>query len=95
MRQWQIEGRDGANPPFWRAEFPFHRYTENQMIELLRLLVAKEELSIAEICASTGRKRSGRAALLEVHRSFRPYSLSCGSGRYFIARVTDEIAPAK
>jgi hypothetical protein len=58
------------------------------MIELLRLLVAKEELSLAEIVASTGRKRPRRAALLDVHRQFEPYALSCGSQRWFTARVT-------
>lgn len=86
-RIWIIEGRDGSGPFAWRAEGPLSRYSERQMEELLRLLVAKAELSFDEIFASTGRKRGGRSALLEVHRSFKPFALTCGSGWWFTARV--------
>lgn len=86
-RIWVIEGRDGAGPVSWRAEVPLGRYSEGQMEELLRLLVAQAELSFDDILKSTGRKRPGRAGLLDVHRQFRPPALSCGSGWWFTARV--------
>ncbi len=85
-RSWLIEGRDGLEV-FWRAEVPLGRYSERQMEELLKLLVAQAELTLDEICASTGRKRKGRAELLSVQRQYMPFTLSCGSGRWFTARV--------
>jgi hypothetical protein len=85
-RVWLIEGRDGLEI-VWRAEVPFGRYSERQMGELLRLLVARAELSFDEICASTGRRRKSRAGLLEVHRQTKPFALMCGSNFFFTARV--------
>jgi hypothetical protein len=92
MSHWVIEARDGAGPVIWRAVVPFTRYSEQQMEELLRLLVAKAELSFDEICASTGRKRKSRAALLDVHRQMNPYALMCGSGLHFTARLRESYA---
>lgn len=86
-RMWVVEGRDGANSVLWSAKVPFGRYSERQMEDLLRLLVARAELTFDEILASTGRRRSSRAALLNVHHQMQPYGLSCGCGRWFTARV--------
>jgi hypothetical protein len=91
VRMWLIEGRDGGGPVAWRAKVPFGRYSEGAIEELLRLLVARAELNFDEILGSTGRKRSGRSALLEVHHSFQPYALSCGSGWWFTARVVESL----
>jgi hypothetical protein len=88
-RFWLIEGRDGAGPVTWSAEVPFGRYTEHRIEELLRLLVARAELSFDEILASTGRRRAGRASLLDIQRSFRPFALHGGSGWSFVARVVE------
>lgn len=86
-RMWLIEGRDGGGPLAWRAEVPFGCYTDGQMEELLRLLVARAELTFDDILKSTGRKRPGRVALLDVHHQFQPPAFSCGSGWWFTARV--------
>jgi hypothetical protein len=85
-KAWLIEGRDGLEV-IWHSEVPLSQYSEPQMEELLRLLVARAELSFDEICASTGRKRKYRAALLDVRRQIKPFSLMCGSGKWFTARV--------
>lgn len=88
-RCWLIEGREGAGPVVWSAQVPVGRYTDGQIEDLLRLLVARAELSFNEILASTGRRRRSRGALLDIHRSFQPFSLQCGSGWSFIARVVE------
>jgi hypothetical protein len=83
---WTIEARDGLDI-VWRAELPFGRYSERHIEDLLRLLIAKAELSFDEIVASTGRKRRSRAALLDIHRQMKPFVLMGGSGWSFTARV--------
>lgn len=50
VRTWIIEGRDAGGPVAWRVELPFFQYSERQMEELLRLLVARAELTFDEIC---------------------------------------------
>lgn len=85
-RIWLIEGREGTEDPFFRAELPFGRYTDQQMRFLLQLLSAKL-LSNDEICASTGRKRKARSTFLDVHQQFWPPTLICGPGWEFTARL--------
>lgn len=93
QRIWVIELRDGAGPTVWRGKAPYGRYSEDQMVQLLQLLVSKAGLNFDEIFSATGRKSARRANLLEVHRSADPYSLSCGWGWHAIARVALEESP--
>jgi len=57
------------------------------MEELLRLLVARAELSFDEICSATGRKRKSRSGHLDVQRQMKPFALTCGAATWFTARV--------
>jgi len=84
-RFWVIQGFDGSES-LYEGEFAFSRYSEKQMTELLRLLVAKEALSAREIVESIGRKSTG---LLEVHRQMDGKLFMCGQGIHFAARVTE------
>jgi hypothetical protein len=84
-RFWLVGGLDGVKP-LYEAEFAYSRYSERQMIELMRLLLARETLTNREIAEAVGKRQSG---LLHVHRSLDGRTFMCGNHPHFFARVVE------
>lgn len=91
QRYWVITGYDSARR-ICEIKVKVGCFTDNAMELLLKCLTAKYALTDDEIVSAYARRNTRIAAplLLEVHKSSKPYSLSCGTNPHFNARVVEE-----
>jgi hypothetical protein len=87
-RFWIVEGWESTTQ-IWAQRIPLSLFSEMRMERLLQVLCAKHGLSEDEIVDALCRKNSRRfAPHLEIQRSSGPpFTLTCGSNPYFVARV--------
>ena len=90
QRYWHIIGYDGTDKIFER-KVKIGCYSENQMKQLLRALVARAGLDFEEIIGAYAKRRTRLSNdLLHVHREFRGGTLMCGTNPHFIAKETTD-----
>jgi hypothetical protein len=88
-RYWLIRGHGCEEPFVYKASLG--EFSERQIREVLRALVAKE-LSFAEIVGAYAKRGTkGANGLLEVQKSFADPTYACGCGvTFFTASIVDE-----
>jgi hypothetical protein len=91
QRYWIIKGYDSTTE-IYSDKVKFGCFTENAMAALLKALTTKHALTDDEIVRAYARKNTKLASplLLEVQKSYNPFTLSCGTNPYFVARVVQE-----
>jgi len=87
---WRIRGYDSLTLIF-QERVALGQFSEKQMEELLRALVAKASLSNSEIVGAYARRKTKIAnSLLKVHRDMAAQAIyTCGSNPHFVADVID------
>ena len=86
MRVWQIRGYEGSEKIF-ETEVRISCFTESQIKNLLKALVAKAGLEFDEIVgAYAKRKMKEPNDLLEINKESSLPVFSCGTNPHFIAK---------
>ncbi len=89
---WHIQGYDGLNK-IYGAKIKTSYFSERQIQQLLKVLVARAGLSFEEIvgaCAKGGTKIKND--LLAIRKDGPQAKYSCGDNPYFTARIIHENA---
>jgi hypothetical protein len=90
-RYWRIVGYDSTKTIF-ESEIPIGLFTDKQMSNVLRVLVARAGLTYEEILDSYVKSNTKRyRSLLEVQVQSKPrFCLMCGSNPHFTASVVEK-----
>ena len=91
QRYWVITGYDSTNK-LCEFKVKLGCFSDNAMEDLLRCFTAKYALTDEEIIRAYARRNTRIASplLLEVQKSHKPYSYSCGTNPHFNARIVEE-----